>query len=481
VNIPTDLLKTLQSCRTLPSVPAVAIQVLDLCQDPDVGTSKISKVISRDPALTARILKVANSAWCGVRQSVSTLNQAVNLLGLNGTLSLALSFSMVRSLQNAGGSMFDHLTYWRRSAIAANATVSAGAGQTTISQGELFLGGLFQDIGMLILAEALPSYGQFTVAAANDHNALVEIELRELGADHSQVGSWFLSNSKLPDSLVKAVSESHAQNGIEDMLAKAVAVGGQIADIWINPNIAAATESAAKAAKEIMGFSSDHFSQILTSTAEDLAEVTANLDIPIGNETIIIRMLDEARQALSEINMRAIHEVRSLAIQAQRDALTKLYNRAYLDQILEEQFIKSKAAGQPLTLIFIDIDKFKHINDSYGHNGGDSVLISVAQAIHSVTRSTDVVARFGGDEFVLLLNNTGNEIGALLAERIRSTVEKEPHDIGEGNHIHVTVSIGMTTLSSSSPFQSVKDLLETADRQLYAAKYAGRNRVAQAS
>jgi diguanylate cyclase (GGDEF)-like protein len=481
VNIPANLLMTLQSCRTLPSVPAVAIQVLNLSQDPEIGTAKIAQAIARDPALTARILKVANSAWCGVRHNVTTLNQAVNLLGLNGTMSLALSFSMVRGLKTVGGPAFDHLTYWRRSAIAANAAVSVGAGQTIVNQGELFLAGLLQDIGMMILAEALPTYGRLAVTAANDHNALVEIELKELGADHAQVGSWFLDKWKLPESLVKAVNTSHEKENIEGLLAKSVAIGGKVAEIWVNPNAIAATEFAADSAKKLMGFSSEHFEQVLTATAADLAEVTANLDIPVGDEAFINKLLDQAREALSEINVRALQEVRSLSVQVHRDALTMLYNRTYLDQILEEQFHKSKAVGQPLTLIFIDIDNFKHINDSYGHNGGDGVLVSVSQAIHSAVRSSDTIARFGGDEFVVLFNNTGENAGAMLAERIRSTVAKQLHYAGEGICIHVTISIGVTTMLPGSKLRSAKELLEVADRHLYAAKLAGRNRVAQAS
>jgi len=457
------------------------MQVLDLAQDPDVGTAKISQVISKDPALTARILKVANSAWCGVRHDITTLNQAVNLLGMNGTMSLALSFSMVRQLKTVGGQAFDHLTYWRRSAIAANAAKSVSAGYSTVNQGEVFLTGLLQDIGMLVLAQALPSYGKLAASAANDHSKLIEIELNELGADHSQAGAWFLTKWKLPNTLIEAISTSHAKAGIDGLLSKSIAIGGRIAEIWINPNTAAATQSAAYMAKILMQLPSDQFERILTTTAGSLPEVTANLDIAVGDEALIGGLLDAAREALAEINLRTMQEVQNLAVQAQRDALTDLFNRTYLDQMLEQQFHISKASLQPLTLVFIDIDNFKHINDSYGHSGGDGVLISVAQAIHSAVRTTDIAARFGGDEFIVLLNNTGEETGAELSERIRVTVAKQLHSAGEGNFIHVTVSIGVTSMLPGSPFQSAKELLEAADRRLYAAKFAGRNRVAQAS
>ena len=481
VNIPTDLLKILQSCKTLPSVPAVVIEVLNLAQNPEIGTAMVSKVISRDPALTARILKVANSAWCGIRRDVTTLNQAVNLLGLNGTMSLALSFSMARSLRAAGGPTFDHPTYWRRSAIAANAAASVGKGQTTTSQGELFLTGLLQDIGMLVLSEALPSYGQLTTAAAKDHRKLAEIERNELGTDHAQVGGWFLDGWKLPGHLVEAVNASHEKESIEGVLAKSVAVGGWIADIWINPKTVAATKAAAHFAEEVMGCSAEQFDEVLKTTAEELSEITANLDIPIGDEAEINKLLDQAREAIVDINIRALQEVQNLSIKAQHDPLTTLCNRTYLDQMLEEQFKKSKSASQPLTVIFMDIDNFKNINDTYGHNCGDNILVSVSQAISSAVRSSDIVGRFGGDEFVIILKNTSEETGFELAERIRTTVAKKPHNAGEGKHIFVTVSIGVSTLLPGSTISSVKELLGAADRHLYQAKVGGRNRVARAS
>jgi HD-like signal output (HDOD) protein len=155
MNIPPNLLQTLQSCKTLPSMPAVAMQVISLSQDPNIGTAKVSRVITKDPALTARVLKVANSAWCGVRREVTTLSQAVNLIGLNGTMSLALNFSLVRKLRMLGRSAFNHQMYWRRSAITATAAVSACAGQNPADTDEVFLTGLLQDIGMLVLSEAL--------------------------------------------------------------------------------------------------------------------------------------------------------------------------------------------------------------------------------------------------------------------------------------------------------------------------------------
>ena len=479
-SLPDNILHILQSCRTLPSVPSVVMEVLDLSQDPEIGTASIAKVISRDPALVAKILKVANSAWYGVRREVTTLNQAVNLLGINGTMSLALSFSLVRGLQKAGSETFDHQAYWRRSVIAATAALSVGKFLKSVNNDEIFLASLLQDIGMLVLNEAVRTYGKMVASAKCDHNLLVEIERKELGTDHAHVGCWFLEKWGLPGILVSAVSASHEIEGIGDPLAKSVAVGGRVAEIWTNPQTVAATACSAEAVRSLMDLSPGQFKLILAKTAADLPEITGNLDIPIGDESFITGLLDQAREALAELNVRALQEARHFAAQAQRDALTSLYNRTHLNQVLRSQFDLSRSTAQPLTVIFIDIDRFKNINDSYGHHAGDAVLISVAQVLQSAIRDSDTLVRFGGDEFVVLLNNSGEDVAHRIAERIRSMVGGKPHNTGDGRHIEVTVSVGWATLSPMSNILSANELLEAADRSLYAAKSGGRNRVVQA-
>jgi diguanylate cyclase (GGDEF)-like protein len=478
--LPDHLLKKLQSCRSLPSAPAVVMEVLDLAQDPDIGTAKLAKVIARDPALVAKILKVSNSAWCGVLREVTTLDQAVSLLGLNGTMSLALSFSLVRVMGNASGVAFDHQLYWRRSVISASATLSVGTCIRAATRDELFLAGLLQDIGMLVLTQVFPEYGRMIASAKGDHDRVIEIECKELGADHAQVGSWFLNKWGLPTQLVEGVRDSHLSEGIEKPLSKAIAIGSRIADIWFNPDTAAASEATSKIFTSLLSLTTDRLDQILVKTAADLPEITDSLDIGVGDEHTISRLLDEAREAIEEINLRTLLEVRNLAVQAQRDSLTSLFNRTYLNQILTDLFEKSRNLAQPLTLIFIDIDKFKSINDTCGHQGGDAVLISVARTIKSATRDYDIVVRYGGDEFVVLLVNSGEMIGAEIAERIHSMVEKQLHHAGDGNILRVTVSIGWVTMSSGSNIKTSNELLEAADAKLYSAKAAGRNRVAQA-
>ena len=478
--LPAPLLQALKACRTLPSVPVVVLQVLDLCQDEDVGVVSVAKVIARDPALAGKVLKVANSPWYGVRSEITTLDRAVTLLGVNATLSLALSFSLVRGLSKSAEERFDHQAYWRRSVIAAAATRVVGSAAKTASPDELFLAGLLQDIGMLVLSEAVPKlYGPLVAASQGDHQRLAMSERAEFGADHADIGNWLLAKWNLPTNLREAVAGSHDFSGIKKHgpLARSVAAGSLIAEIWANPNTAASTTFAQEAARSLLDINRERFEQLLNEIAVSLPEATANLDVDVGGEEFINRVLDQARASLVELNLQAQIHAQQIQIQAQRDQLTSLFNRAYLNDVLPRQFEIAIQMAQPMTVIFIDIDNFKVINDTHGHHGGDAVLISVARVIQTATRNFDTVVRFGGDEFVVLLANSNEQVGEMVSERIRASVEAKPHDLGEDVRIPVTVSAGCATMSSTTRFTNAKELLEVADRCLYAAKSGGRNRV----
>jgi diguanylate cyclase (GGDEF)-like protein len=478
VEFPKDLLKRLQNCRTLPSVPAVVEQVLDLATDMNtISTADMAHVVARDPAMSAKILKVANSVRYGVSHEVATLEQAIALLGLIETLNLALSFSLVGELKSKKEGNFDHRQYWKRSIMSAVAAVEIGLMLKTAHRGELFLAGLVQDIGMLALSEALPEYGRLSASSLNDHFRLVEIERRELQIDHAIVSAWLMQRWGLPERLVSAVLNSHMSEKNDNPLANSIALSSRIADIWINTESIKSVENAVEVAGALFSIGREQVDQLLNKTAEVFPEMVADLDIDVDNEEIE-KLLDQSRSALAEINVRMIHEARKLAMQAQRDSLTTLYNRTYLEQNFDQQFALSIDTGQPLTAIFIDLDHFKEINDTYGHAGGDVVLIEVARTIKAAIRNYDTAVRYGGDEFIALLANAPKDVATYVSERIRSMVAAQSYKIDDGVEIRATVSVGHATMTPASDIKTAAELLEAADKKLYTAKSAGRNRVA---
>jgi diguanylate cyclase (GGDEF)-like protein len=158
---------------------------------------------------------------------------------------------------------------------------------------------------------------------------------------------------------------------------------------------------------------------------------------------------------------------------ALKDPVTGINNRAALNSTIEREVILSQRHGYPLSVIMLDLDHFKRVNDTYGHLAGDAVLRSLANQIALCTRGSDMVFRYGGEEFTVLLSNTDINGAALLAERIRRHVENHPIIIDEVE-IPTTVSLGVATLE---PRDQASTLLHRADAALYEAKTAGRNRV----
>lgn len=161
---------------------------------------------------------------------------------------------------------------------------------------------------------------------------------------------------------------------------------------------------------------------------------------------------------------------------ALRDPLTDTGNRIAMDQTLEREIEMSRHHLMPLSLLMLDIDHFKNVNDSYGHNAGDDVLKAVATAIKNQLRNVDMVFRFGGEEFLILLSNTTREAAAMIGERLRIAAQAEDYQ-ADGNAIVLTVSLGCSTLL---PGESAESLLRRADSALYVAKREGRNRLAMA-
>jgi len=210
-------------------------------------------------------------------------------------------------------------------------------------------------------------------------------------------------------------------------------------------------------------------------------EVATLFEINIGAVTEYETILKRANEALVEITMQSQMQASQLQEQnttlkkaASTDGLTGLSNRAHFDQFIAEQFAIAQRDNSLLSLLLLDVDKFKSINDKHGHPAGDAVLRHLGKLLKSAARSQDVAARYGGEELCLVLVGTARMTAATVAESIRRSIAAQPINLGEET-LPVTASIGVASFEPGSAFREVAHLLKAADLAVYAAKKGGRN------
>ncbi|MCA2379464.1 PleD family two-component system response regulator [Agrobacterium sp. 22-211-1] len=199
---------------------------------------------------------------------------------------------------------------------------------------------------------------------------------------------------------------------------------------------------------------------------------------PIDPNELVARSLTQIRRKRYNEHLRLnLQHTMELAIV---DALTGLNNRRYLDNHLKILFDRAAVRGRPISICMTDIDRFKLVNDTYGHDVGDEVLREFAARIRSTVRGADLACRYGGEEFVVVMPDTPMELATSVAERLRAIVEDKPFYVRSiDRELSITASLGIAT--SSGAFGMPDELLKQADRALYEAKHAGRNRVVAAA
>ena len=188
--------------------------------------------------------------------------------------------------------------------------------------------------------------------------------------------------------------------------------------------------------------------------------------------------MEESMRAINDHLMERLGEINSLQEQlrqqAMHDSLTGLFNRRYLDEMLERELARAKREGPPLTVMMLDIDYFKKLNDTYGHQAGDEVLRCLADLLRDHSRAEDIPCRYGGEEFLLVLPNMGRDDALSRAEQWRHEFEVMRMRFGKDT-LSSTISIGIATFPDHGHTRDT--LIEAADKALYAAKHNGRNRV----
>jgi len=303
--VQTEFLQSLKYCRTLPSIPVLAIQILSMCQDPKADSKKMAELISHDPAFAAKLLSLANSGfYARIQHQITSLTQGVTLLGREAVAVLAFSFSLYRNLRGGEFGDFDHQRFWRRSILASIAGRAVAKYEAYENYEEVFLGALLQDLGMLALSVVSPDeYPQIVKESHHSHQRLQELELQTFGIEHAEVGAWLAKEWKLPVLFQDAIRHSHGGTGEEEgegqnPIVKYLILSGSVADIWCRPETDQAVHDAISLIHTHLKQEEQLFEPILIEMAESIPLISALFEIDLGAPEEIQRTLLSARDAL---------------------------------------------------------------------------------------------------------------------------------------------------------------------------------------
>ncbi len=494
-----QLKSKLKASANFPSPPAIAQQIIALAWDPRTDISQVARAIGRDPALAARLLRVANSVLYARQRKSTNLRQALIVLGLQGATTLALGFSLVGTYRGLMSNGVDYERYWRRAILGASAAKCFGALQNTSSVDDIFLAALLQDIAILGVDRAAPEFYRELPRSAC-HREFSAHEIAGLGIDHAELGAWLLEYWKLPESLCRAVAWSHAPPAADrstptGMTACCVALGSECVEILLAPAAAADFEALAAHAWDWLGADRAQVAEVMGKIVGEIPEIerlfetvllqpdAASLIVEQARDLLILRNLQAQAQGQEQAQVGSLRapnlkpEAHTAALQDEGrcDRLTGLFNRGYLDLMLRREFQAAMIGEWPLSVVFVDLDRFEGIREAHGQEAGESVLVSTARSISSVARDTDCVGRYGGAEFVIVLPGLALGGAEIFCKRLSASLRGIVHSIG-GTEVTVTASVGLATHDPEKPFHRASDLISVAQGSACFAKKAGGSR-----
>lgn len=494
--IPEKIVQRLRTCTTFPTPPAVAMQVIQLAQDAEIDLGRVAEAVSTDPAIAAKVMRIANSAMYARRRQSTNLRQALIVLGLNATLTLALSFTLVGALRRDQHRAFDFNAYWRRAILAATWAKLLASEFDRRDAEEIFLAALLQDIGMLALDRIAPEVYAGIMPFRLEHARVCQHEQSCIGTDHRVLGAWLLKSWNLPAQQVRAVQHSHdiTAGGVEPEhreFIKCVALSGELADTWLTNRSELGIARVAQIVQKALSIDHYRLGEMFTLIGQQIPVAQNLFEMELFDPAHLQEIMDTARETLMIRNLHTLSEMQELRTKERKlsaensalkhenvlDPLTGTRNRRYFEEAAEREFTTTaQRLNSPLSVIFVDLDHFKDVNDTYGHKTGDAMLREVANVLKNGLRESDIVARYGGDEFVLLLPGADAGQADAVAKRIVASVRTCRIEAGNGQQIGITLSLGVATCDSQNRFATSQELLAAADAALYHSKRNGRDR-----
>jgi len=499
------ILEKIRQADNLPTLPTVAIQVLKMTQAEDLSIADIAKVIQQDPALTGKILRVVNSSLFGMPRKISSLQQATVVLGLRTVRVMVLSFSLVDAMNQKDAQLFDYRIYWRRSLTTAVVSRLLAERLQRSLVDESFVAGLLCDIGVLAAVHCARDLYQPVLGQYRDNRQPMQrVEQQVLGLTHESISGDLLDHWGLPQELCEAVRTHHQaltastpEGAPASGLGKFLRAAAMLADVFVEDTHAGHLEGIRNEITSGLGVPEPVLDDVLEKLDEHVKETASLFALNIGQTMSYQEIQGNAVAQLARLSMTAELERaqtarreqeareqvqvldsqnRRLAMKASTDALTGVANRSAFEEKLALDCENARKNHTAIGLILMDLDRFKKLNDTFGHQTGDEALKLVGGVLKQVVTETQFAARYGGEEFALIVINATARGLRALAEEVRLGVAKLriPY---EDRYIPITISLGAAHMNPDDPQLEPRNIVRRADQYLYEAKNNGRNRV----
>ena len=492
----------IESLSYLPTTVAVAMKFVELGKNPDPDPAAYAQVISGDTSLSVKLLSLANSPWFGIRNKVTSVRMAVNLLGLGTVRTLAISYCMAGLHNELRLSHEEAGMFWEAALCKAVAAREYAQRVDPQLADEAFVAGMFQDFALSVMyAEARKAYLEVLENPSHGIEAQMQKERDLFRLDHCEVGRILAQKLDLPEVFADSVALHHEHERLAEVmenptLADAVYVASlfpHVLNHWSSKDADRLCEFVGERApggqEGAVGFLDTvqeqfntmyHFFEDKDAPETRLAELMVDAAKHQADQTTcLVRTVNELmRESLSaglEITQLA-QKNDQIAQKARHDALTGVLNRETFTSDAEDAIAKTQRYGTSLSVVYLDIDRFKSINDRLGHAFGDRALVHVADCMKQAMRSQDLVARMGGDEFVMLLCDYQEPDAYQLVRAVLERVRHAPIREG-GDEATIALSAGLLYIRPSSQVGRLDTLIHAADRLMYEAKNAGGNRV----
>jgi|GEM_PF-1109849 len=449
----------------------------------------VLEIIKRSPGLTARVLSVINSAAFGMARQITSIDRAVHLLGSTRARAIALAYGLRIITERSGLPREATDLIWANSlqkAIAARMFCEVADPQYAESAYSL---GLIQDIGLSMLMAVDPEYYEQNVITGAARNAWSERERVRFGFDHAAIGQGLLAEWKASKALQTSVLHHHRppMDKLSDdtsILDLAVFFASLLPHMQEEPTAEAIEWIQAIhirfLAKEYA--SPDAF---LKAVMEEVKKIRSTDDHVAVTEQFIKKLVNVVTASTVAITAKLCRleqdidqqrqGINDLKFQAFTDPLTKVLNRRGFTQLARRRLEFAEEQEQGLCIMLGDLDDFKAINDTYGHDVGDMVLRGLARVMRRNIGRNDLIGRLGGDEFAILITGVSREEADRIAQRITDSIEGKSLRVRDDLNIEAHFSLGAVYCEPDQDELTVDTLLNLADRAMYQRKRNGKN------